>query len=441
MHATLSFRMSAADIDQIVSALGAYRPAPWMLWLVVCLCRQRARQTWLMEVADRLSGDDGDVPDSPGWQAWHHGTGLCLCGPDGEIIDMDFVDDSPRSIDPYFFAHRVRSTPQEPETELRRWLPGDALVVAGIDELRREGVLRHPASHHIFRLADALEAVHARVARVDSESLARCRALASFESDEPGGTRHSEWLCRLLDDRRRSPAVESVASILSRAQLAELARRHVGPADSMSASLLDACTERGVDARDEAVRLRDVLDPAAHHPFIACAVGRHLLGRTDEHAPTMALVRRFAAVRRVAGYQGNPLLDQLAFLLLEHEPGEALPVIRRALRAAPACAASMAELLAAIDEAWCHRELESVLRDERAEASNQRRAARALLASSSELARRAARKLAPAPPQRSGQVGFSFDEVDHTHLAQEPFVISERAQALAVRLRGRPAPK
>ncbi|UJR83187.1 hypothetical protein [Sandaracinus amylolyticus] len=432
--------MRLTDLETVANALGP--GAPWRVWLAVCLCRQRARQTWLVEVAAKLAGEDAEVPGAPGWWARHHGIGLCLKGPLGEVVDMDFAADTPRSIDPHFFAHRVEATQRAPEAELRRWLPTQHLVVAALDELLRDGIVEHSASQHTVRLCDVLESAHVHVALLDDETLARAveRMLAGDRA-APSGPAHVAWLSSLLHDRRRSAAVAGIGALVSDETLVHLARGHVDTPDAMSASLLDACTRRGLDVIAVAVELSERLDPAEHHPFVACAVARHLLAFDTGHsAKALAVVHRFAAVERVAGYVGNPMLDQLAFLLLEHAPHDALPVLRRALRGSPACAEDTAELLVALDEPWCHRELESLLRDQGADAANRRRAARALAASSSELARRRARELVPAAPESSRALGFSFDEIDHAVLDREAFAISNAIRALADRLRRRPAP-
>lgn len=86
---------------------------PWLGWLLICLLRQRARQTWLMQVSrENLAGadrDHGPVPGLPGWTFDYHGMGLCLSGPAAEALDVDFHDEQGATMDPYFFASRARS--------------------------------------------------------------------------------------------------------------------------------------------------------------------------------------------------------------------------------------------------------------------------------------------------------------------------------------------
>lgn len=63
---------------------------PHLSWLVVALQLQRERQRWHHAVAPAAldtDSDDGDLPGHPGWTYRRHGIGLCLRGPDGELLD------------------------------------------------------------------------------------------------------------------------------------------------------------------------------------------------------------------------------------------------------------------------------------------------------------------------------------------------------------------
>src|SRR5688572_19894991 len=63
-------------------------------------------------------------------------------------------------------------------------------------------------------------------------------------------------------------------------------------------------------------------------------------------------------------YHGNPLDDEFAMVVLVHSPNRALPLVRRALRSkTPLAVQKIAALLALSDRPWCHREIESALRD------------------------------------------------------------------------------
>ena len=67
---------------------------PWLGWLLLCLCRQRERQRWLMQVRKThlvdIDEDHGEVPGLPDWSYEFHGVGLLLSGPGHEHIDVDF---------------------------------------------------------------------------------------------------------------------------------------------------------------------------------------------------------------------------------------------------------------------------------------------------------------------------------------------------------------
>src|SRR5436309_326078 len=105
-------------LEAIRAALRGARPEqappPWFGWLAVALCRQRARQTWLVEVERRhLAGASRrggcvEVPGLAGWSYYYHGRGLRLTTR-GEQLDVDFHDGHERgaTIDSFFFADRA----------------------------------------------------------------------------------------------------------------------------------------------------------------------------------------------------------------------------------------------------------------------------------------------------------------------------------------------
>ncbi len=417
---------------------------PWQLWLLVCLCRQRARQTWLVELAASLHHASGAVPGHPHWRASFHGVGLRLDGPDGESIDMDFGEQAPRVIDAWFFATRVAgfTSARVPEAELRRWLPGAGLVKAGVEHLHQQGFVARVTEQR-FSLCDELEAMHVEVARLawDGVEPSQRHALAGLDrSTGPSGAAHVEWALGLLRDRARARGlVDDVARLVPRERLAQAASRLVGPPDHVSAALLAVAGEHAIDLDLPARRVLRALDPAQHHPFIACAVARHLLDRAVAVAEALEVVRSFAAVEQVAGYLGNPMLDELSFLLLEHAPDDAPAIVRRALRGSPMCAERTSMLLACIDQPWCHHELAAVLGDPALDVAVRRRAARALAACSGELAAMRARALTPAAPVHDDtKLGFSWEEVDADMLEREPFELPEELRTLAARIRMQP---
>ncbi|MFP2931563.1 DUF6896 domain-containing protein, partial [Pyxidicoccus sp. 3LG] len=155
-------------------------------WLLLCLLRQVSRQRWVLRMLrERITGrgldeDEGPVPGYAGWRYSYHGIGCCFEGP-GEIIDMDFHDEEGASIDAYFFARRIHSLaePELPESRLRALLPGEALLVDAIDDLRAGGLFGRPEPGMSLRLPAGLEALAEAAAVLDlasDEATTRCLA-------------------------------------------------------------------------------------------------------------------------------------------------------------------------------------------------------------------------------------------------------------------------
>src|SRR3954470_11046071 len=130
---------------------------PHLTWLVAALLIQRERQRWHHEVTRGLPFDSGPLPDHPGWTFRAHGIGVCLDGPDGEVLDVDYRDADGAVIDPWFFANRIESVKERRwcERRLWHWRPSTNAIDDGLDELRDLGAI---AGGHTFRLAPALEA-------------------------------------------------------------------------------------------------------------------------------------------------------------------------------------------------------------------------------------------------------------------------------------------
>ncbi len=444
------------DAEPIVRAIEAAlqgtptdaRPAPWLVWLAVTLCRQRARQTWLMAIAaDNLANvedDQGVVPGLDDWSYSFHGQGLCLSGPSDEHLDVDFHDDEGATIDPYFFAQRVLRLAPRPRVEgqLDRWFPTANLLVCGIEQLRRAGLVDHPDSDHVFMLDASLERLHAQVAAVDFEDEATFRQW-SDRLGTPEGSRAGfhAWLRALVQDRRQAYRVlEAAALLLPRDEAIELCEQLLpGPIDATTGSALETL-HRWPGPSEAVAPLLDRFDPGVHHPYSVWAAARYLLERDLCRAAALEAIDTFARVDRVAGYHGNPYADQLSLLMLEHCPERALPLLRRALRSStPAVVETVAALLASLDQVWCHRELRSALADpELAEAPHLRRYLAAALAhSDSELARRRARMAQPPAPVPDDTAGFSFDQIVAANLDTFFGSALERAHPLAERLRER----
>lgn len=394
---------------------------PWLGWLLVALCRQRTRQTWLVMVKDQRLGDidddSGDVPGLTGWRYQFHGMGLCLYGPDHEALDVDFHDAHGRTIDPYFFAHRVRglAPAPEPEAELRRWLPTADLIVAALDEARARGFIGHPESTHVFTLSDALEAEHEAIAAIDD-----LRSWRDAWPGTPGEGAHAAWLLGLIAKRPASGVLEAAVHLLPEdVAIDALVALLAGPIDSATGAALEALDGLAHAPTAPVEALLSRFDPSLHHPYAVTAAARFLLGRDAARERALDAVFRFAAVERVKGYRGNPFLSQLAILALEFAPNASIPLVRSALCSNTPCnVGEMAALLASIDRAWCHRELVAALEgDAQTDVSNRRLLVAALARCDSDLARRAAKTHTPAPPIREpGAIGYTWEEVAYANL-------------------------
>jgi len=192
---------------------------PWLAWLAIALCRQRARQDWLAEVArdrlDRREESHGRVPGMPEWSFDFHGRGLCLTGPRNEVLDVDlYADDrGPQTIDPYFFVTRVclLTTRAPVERRLEVWSVLDEswcreeLLEAAVeaeDRPRRRfivGCLMHTADEETRSRAARLvppppDFTDARVGYTHEEvSFLNLREHLSFEREK---AREVAWLIR-----------------------------------------------------------------------------------------------------------------------------------------------------------------------------------------------------------------------------------------------------
>jgi Domain of unknown function (DUF6896) len=405
---------------------------PWHGWVAVCLCRQLARQRWLVGVArSRLRDvgeEEGSVPGLPQWRYHYHGIGLCLSGPGNEVIDVDFNEEDGETVDPYFFARRVLglAEPGFVEARMRHWLPSAELVVAVLDELRVSGAIAHPTSGHVFRLGEELMALDREVSSADLSSVEVQRTWARrFRDDEEAGAGHRRWLSSLAArDERRARVVVALLPPGDAVALGEAILE--GPVRHATGAVVEALDDRGLTCEGIGDML-ERLDPASQHPYIAWAIARHLLRRGDVRA--IEAVCAFANVRKVEGYNGNPYDAELAMLLLEYAPGRAMPYVRLALRSdTPAAVHAMAALVAAIGQPWCWRELDAALADTKTKEvpwakGNARRLAAAL------------GKVMPPPERKPGQIGFSHEEVVAANLDGWLSAELERVAPLADKLR------
>ena len=420
-------------LDQFRANVRPILRQPWLGWLVITLCRQRARQAWLVRVRDELLDglDDrsGTVPEPhSAWRYDFHGRGLLLEGPTGEYINVDlFADFADGSVvDPYFFIWRLESLrdPGIPETRLREWLPGKDTLLPALRQLRAIGVIHHPESQHVFLLHPWLEQHASEIASVRFEDAdtrsAWARALgdSSHEGNGAGDPRFVAWVEQLATSREDTGALQELAEVLPRPTLVQLATSVLtGPVDTATARALLALRAARVEPPTAATELLQRLDPELHHPFPAHALASYLLDAGFERNVALDVIDAFAGVEVVKGYSGNPYADKLAILMLKHAPARAAPLVEKALRSTtPMCYQAIAALLSLIDTAEARTlmlEVASV-----SEPTKKRFLLAALWFSTDPATREAAVTRMPAPPDRQSAVGYTFEEVAYANLRQ-----------------------
>ncbi|APR80799.1 Hypothetical protein A7982_06146 [Minicystis rosea] len=410
------------------------RAAPWHAWLLVALARQLSRQRWLMRVwrgplqTKRHAKPDEHVPGMPGWQYYFHGAGLCLTGPDGEVIDVDDHGDEGLTIDPYFFAARLRSLrdPALPERRLRAFLPTDGVVAAAIKELAALGALQLDKYEHTFRLQRELEEAAEELAAIDFSSPDVGERWMEHMgdhllTDDARAHEQREVYVRYLFaglDRNAHVFIEPLEAVLSPAELVETCSKviggSIGPATGCAIERLRAHPEYPFCTA--VVSLLHRADPARHHPYAVYQAVRYLFERGVERPLAQRAALAFAEVEVVDGYKGNPYLGDLALLLLDLAPAEALPVLRRALRSStPMVQSKVSVALALLDQPWCHRELLVALEEATTfEASSALRSA--LIHTSAEGARDAVTHWLKTHVRRQAQgPGYTWEEIWETN--------------------------
>ncbi|MBK6697058.1 MAG: hypothetical protein IPG50_33460 [Myxococcales bacterium] len=427
------------------------RPAPWLMWLIVTLQRQRVRQAWHHETVRQLrldlsaSEDDeyedtGDVPALPGWTYEFHGSGCCLTAPDGEILDVDANDPDGAVIDPWFFATRAQSLSKRegPEKRVFEFVATRELLVWSLADLKASGILEPPKGH-LFRLAAPIEALADRVAREDfgNEQVRARWGVALSDGDDTCAAAHREWLATLA--RRREGGVITALEALLPADDARLLWLAIldGPVDPTCGLALARLRRYPSSAVDGAVRaFLDRVDPNKHLPYPAHEALAYLFERDIDRPHILARLATFAAVEHVTGFGGNPFIGSYAVLALTHAPSLAMGLVRRALRSpVPLAVGEVAALLAAIDQPWCIREFEAAIKD--ATPAGAITLTEALRSSHSELARRRGVELDVAPEHDPTSLGFTFEEVLHNSIGDLFAGPLEKARPLADTLRER----
>lgn len=428
--------LAGVPVARAEARWSAAPPAPWHAWLLVVLGRQVARQRWLMSVRrgplGAVDGDAGAVPRMPGWRYEFHGRGLCLSAPDGEVLDVDDHGDGGLTIDPYFFAARLRSLrdPALPERRARAHYPTDDVVAAAVEELAAAGLLNLGRHGHVFRVAPELEAAADALSAVDFSTRAAqerwaehlgdhelgADARGAAPGDARGAAQRAAYTRYLFAGLLRRPAafIEPLEAVLAPAAfVAACAQVIDGPVGAPAGRALERLEAHPDYPPCPAVpRLLERADPARHHPYAVCGAARYLLRRGLHAELAERALLAFARVEVVPGYGGNPLLGDLALALLEHAPAHALAALRRGLRSStPVAQQKVATALALLDQPWCHRELGRAL-DETATFEQSAAVRVALLHSSAPDARGAVERWAAVHVMKvAAGPGYTWEEV------------------------------
>lgn len=364
--------LQRASVEEGRRCWGHELPRPWLGWLIVALMRQVQRQRWLVELVEaRLSSppvERGEVPELPGWSFRFHGRGCCLSGP-GEEIDVDFHGDGGLTIDPYFFAARLFGLVDLglPERRVRELLPTPDVIAEAIRELRSEGLLWHPESDHVFRIAEELEALCEEAQKADFESpeaQARWRAHLGDDDERTVVARRQWLLARLADPRTARLVLEPLEAELSAQEFflvcEQIIEGPVSPAVGKAIERLDARVD--LPQSSAVRRLATRLNPKKDHPCSMHAAATYLLRRDVDREVVVPRFLAFARLDAVKGYRGNPFAGDFALLSLEFAPEHGVELVRRALRSSvPSSRCAVAAVLVGLDRSWCHRELSLAL--------------------------------------------------------------------------------
>ena len=353
--------------------LKKYAKAPWMIWLLVVLSRQRKRQYWLKEIDSKIKASnlkrDGVVPDYPKWKYSYHGMGLILYGPNNEWLDVDFHDDNFSTIDPYFFTTRIFNfkISEAPEERLKQWFPEIELVILAIREL--QGEVLKPKKSHVFRLADKEEADWLFFSSFDFTKTSNFKEfLLSVEGNDDQRKIHKinfeRWLVKNLKNKKLSPSsFEAIVKSLPSDKRIKECNKKLKKIDHEMASAIKILSTVEEAPVKKVVLILKKLYPSIHHPYLAHTVCEFLLARGVEHENCISKLKSFSDIRKVKGYNGNPYDYDLAYLTLKYNPKTGVILLRRALRSStPDSVKSAAVLMAAIDTKWSNKELVNVLK-------------------------------------------------------------------------------
>lgn len=381
-------------------------PSPWVIWTLIGLVRHRRRQFWVAQVVtERLGGhlpalatggalahpahieQSGLVPGMTDWEYDFHGRGCRLTHRGtGRVIDVDFFGPTAEYFDLYFYVQYLRSLrdPEPPEARLVALHPSFDPIRLAIGSLREAGILTplEGREAHVFRLAgsvldheddiDAFCALWADEGRRpwlaaligdwplvheaaqitgDSDLIERTASRAEATRD----TRCRELLALWHDEAQRSDVLMALDDLNARVLVEQLRAALEGPIGGTTSRALKIIERRDDPTSCPAIHaLFGRLDPTRElpEPYLWVACQRFLLCH-GYHVSEM-----LAALAQADGVA----IAEAALLAMEYDPGQALPLFRRALRSRIPINRSMsAAVLALIDHPWSRRELLAIL--------------------------------------------------------------------------------
>jgi hypothetical protein len=364
--------------------------SPWAVWTLVAALRYLPRQLWVGSLMRRgaLPEGGGPVPGFPGWSYMRDGSECTVSNSElGETIEVELHRGSAEFIHPFSLlecADPGRSL-APPEARLLALHPAEDGIVLAFDELEAQGVMTHLPREYVYRLSPAarkLDAdVQAFVARWEDPA-ARVWLAASLgdwplaAELAPGDARIQRATERCLAERMRrlesriddprfgKYALESLLQVAP----AERTRRYLvaglegAPDGFLRTAVQMIVADEAADFTPELTELFQRLSPEEHTDLVT-ATGGYLLGRGRPPALVVPSLLRAARVERIPGimFGKNPCVFEIALLLLEHAPADALPIVRRALRESPSVRKSMVAVLMTLGGAWVERELLAAL--------------------------------------------------------------------------------
>lgn len=386
---------------------------PWVGWLVVSLCRYRARQRWAIDVlgAREITRADDYQPieGMPGWLllASTYRTELCSTVTGERIaVGRDLSDPTPRDPDrvcprelamwvesfvtsgnvcraldardfPETFVPAAVTARHLPEARLWRWIPSTELVAVLVELLDELGIVQRVGAHDVA-IVGPLDALADQIAAEDfgepEVSTRWARHLGDPEVDGAHGTwsvedareAHRAWVHRLVGVR-----MEQASALLPLLPLyvggvelvwacdALLDATHPEDTKKVIAFLLD---RPALPASHAVERLLRELPTRSRCADLAALAIEYVLVRGLDRELAERRFDEFAALAEQERHSYD--VRTYAVLALDRLPERALRLVRCALRwSYEGVVNEIAAALVALDQPWCGRELAAAYRD------------------------------------------------------------------------------